>query len=287
MSALRAVHFPDQRRLRSALAAYERLRVHFDNDLNCRSLNGLTQRVHCLHRKALEEGEKELSRAEVDDLQRRALKAKLERRQLLWRKFRRRSVHGAVTDESGNPCRTLEEPAKALGDFWANTFSKPCISEDLWTDISPHIQKLENPLPEEWKLDYISWHKMLIKRPRSMPGPDGIPCAVWKIPSASRLFYSCYLTLFQEDFNGLPDEDMPDEGMRCSLLVFLPKGVEDADRAGFPLLRSPACTRPLSMNNTDVKLLAAACILPVVSNTKDMIGGEQKCVGGRDMMENV
>eukprot|EP00959_Pyramimonas_sp_CCMP1952_P374868 7850528-Pyramimonas_sp.AAC.1 len=41
------------------------------------------------------------------------------------------------------------------------------------------------------------------------------------------------------------------------------------------------------MSNTDVKLLADARILPVVSNTKDMIGGEQKCVGGRNMIENV
>eukprot|EP00959_Pyramimonas_sp_CCMP1952_P260560 5448357-Pyramimonas_sp.AAC.1 len=78
MSALRAVLLPDQRRLRSALAACERLRVHFDSDLKCRSLNGLTQRAHCIYRKELEEEEKEISRAEVGELQRRALKAKLE-----------------------------------------------------------------------------------------------------------------------------------------------------------------------------------------------------------------
>ncbi|CAK0803122.1 unnamed protein product, partial [Prorocentrum cordatum] len=48
-----------------------------------------------------------------------------------------------------------------------------------------------------------------------------------------------------------------------------------------------AATRPICLGNTDVKILAAACVMPIAANSASLIGAEQKCVSGRDMIENV
>eukprot|EP00959_Pyramimonas_sp_CCMP1952_P137754 2883424-Pyramimonas_sp.AAC.1 len=41
------------------------------------------------------------------------------------------------------------------------------------------------------------------------------------------------------------------------------------------------------MSSTDVKILANACITPVVTNTMHLVGGEQKCVKRRAMISRV
>eukprot|EP00959_Pyramimonas_sp_CCMP1952_P067559 1410155-Pyramimonas_sp.AAC.1 len=121
---------------------------------------------------------------------------------------------------------------------------------------------------------------MVFGRTHSTPGPDGLPYDDWKHPCASRLLYSCYLALFVDRISTLPD-DMP-----RSLMIFLPKGTGPNDATGQAVSRSAPNTRPLSLGNTDVKLLVAACISPVVANTSRLVGPEQTCAAGRDTIEN-
>eukprot|EP00959_Pyramimonas_sp_CCMP1952_P287992 6022396-Pyramimonas_sp.AAC.1 len=70
-------------------------------------------------------------------------------------------------------------------------------------------------------------------------------------------------------------------------MVSLPNGTDPKDNGAADLERSPSCTRPLSMSNTDVKILANAFITPVATNTKHLVGGGQGCVKGRAMVSNV
>ncbi|CAK0829657.1 unnamed protein product [Prorocentrum cordatum] len=59
------------------------------------------------------------------------------------------------------------------------------------------------------------------------------------------------------------------------------------DCPGHPLHRQAAATRPICLGNSDVKILAAACVMPIAANSANLMGEEQKCVSGRDMIENV
>eukprot|EP00959_Pyramimonas_sp_CCMP1952_P328917 6886329-Pyramimonas_sp.AAC.1 len=54
--------------------------------------------------------------------------------------------------------------------------------------------------------------------------------------------------------------------MRRSLMIFLPKGTVSRHQAG-QATRHPSCTRPLSMPNTDVKLLSGAMRCALTSNS--------------------
>eukprot|EP00959_Pyramimonas_sp_CCMP1952_P446962 9358547-Pyramimonas_sp.AAC.1 len=67
------------------------------------------------------------------------------------------------------------------------------------------------------------------------------------------------------------------------LAVFLPKGTGPQDPAdGTALVRHPSCTRPLSMSNTDIKLLANAMTIALTLNLSD-----QACLRGRDMTAHI
>eukprot|EP00959_Pyramimonas_sp_CCMP1952_P257280 5375437-Pyramimonas_sp.AAC.1 len=90
-------------------------------------------------------------------------------------------------------------------------------------------------------MDYASWCEMLKKRPRSMPGPDGLPYAVWKCHGASRLLYSCDLALFPDDIYTLPDS------MRTSLLVFSAEGDRMRQISLASFAREPPRARGLSV----------------------------------------
>eukprot|EP00959_Pyramimonas_sp_CCMP1952_P109454 2289256-Pyramimonas_sp.AAC.1 len=63
-----------------------------------------------------EEQEVELSCA--DAATQRSQTARIRRRRLLWRKFRRRAVLGSVARPDGSPSESLPEAARALGDHW-------------------------------------------------------------------------------------------------------------------------------------------------------------------------
>eukprot|EP00959_Pyramimonas_sp_CCMP1952_P320106 6699083-Pyramimonas_sp.AAC.1 len=125
-------------------------------------------------------------------------------------------------------------------------------------------------------------HGLILKRHHGTPGPDGIPCAVWKNGNASRILYRVYLLLVEGRVHGLPDD------VKRSPFVFLPKGSGPRDAPGFSqLARHPSATRPLSMSNTDIMMLASAFTIPLVEHSASLIGSEQACVRGRDSVANV
>eukprot|EP00959_Pyramimonas_sp_CCMP1952_P264885 5538595-Pyramimonas_sp.AAC.1 len=53
------------------------------------------------------------------------------------------------------------------------------------------------------------------------------------------------------------------------------------------IIRDAACTRPLSMSNTDVKILSAVFCHPLNELSKVTVAPIQKCVRGRQMRANV
>eukprot|EP00959_Pyramimonas_sp_CCMP1952_P113167 2365398-Pyramimonas_sp.AAC.1 len=82
----------------------------------------------------------------------------------------------------------------------------------------------------------------------SAPGPDGLPYMAWKkTPIAAQVL----LNVTIEIMRGLP---VPMD-FNESLLIFTPKGSEPEDRQ--TVTRLAKATRPLSLKNTDCKIVAA------------------------------
>ena len=89
---------------------------------------------------------------------------------------------------------------------------------------------------------------MLIRRlENSAPGPDGVPYAAYKA------IYDTSAAVFSECLgDGLSGDDLPDE-MAESLLIFIPEGDSSAAEAFHP-----GEVRPLTLGNTDAKIIAMA-----------------------------
>lgn len=113
----------------------------------------------------------------------------------------------------------------------------------------------------DWKLTYDQFEAMIARMVDSAPGPDGLPYAVWRCsPEPFRkLLYAMYCAWL--DGAALSD------GFNHAYLALIAKGddEQDADLVS----RAPEDTRPLSLSNTDAKILAAAvkeaCEEPVSS----------------------
>ena len=89
----------------------------------------------------------------------------------------------------------------------------------------------------------------LLQRLRdSAPGPDGLPYSIWK-HTASTLAEFLWAAL-QALLAGAP----PPPGFNSSILVFLAKGPDPTNST--TTTRTPSCTRPLNLSNSDQKILA-------------------------------
>ena len=94
--------------------------------------------------------------------------------------------------------------------------------------------------------------------------------------NALRYLYNFYMAIARGTIVGLPTD------MRELLLVFFPKGEGQGDGEG-NIVRDCVCTRPLSMANTDAKLLSSLRCIPLNQVSSTIVDPLQKCV--RQMLE--
>eukprot|EP00959_Pyramimonas_sp_CCMP1952_P223958 4682858-Pyramimonas_sp.AAC.1 len=130
-------------------------------------------------------------------------------------------------------------------------------------------------------MNEVDWCTMIEGRRDSMRGEDGIPYSAWRARAAGEVLYECYQALFRDPHAGIPND------MKRCLMVFLPKKITDQE-VGEGVLRKPACTRPLSMTNTDAKLLSASMAVLLTRKVARhcLLRSPQKCFCGRDMLAN-
>ena len=105
------------------------------------------------------------------------------------------------------------------------------------------------PLPTiTWILSFSDFCKMLDGTANSSPGPDGIPFMCWKrAPEEFKtIIYEAYLALL----NGA---DVP-HNFNTAFMIFLAKGSSPSDAE--VVSRRPRDTSPLSLSNTDAKIMA-------------------------------
>ena len=112
-----------------------------------------------------------------------------------------------------------------------------------YSDVAP---------PDAW-----TYFKTINKQRNSMPGPNTVPFAAYKRTGMTGI--QCLLEVDVLLRSG----SLPSRQFNASITVFGPKGDEEADV--FEVIRGPLQTRPLSLKNTDNKLIVGAntkCLEP-------------------------
>ena len=160
---------------------------------------------------------------------------------------------------------------------------------------SNHIRP---PLPTDewrWRLTLKDVAKAVEIASNSSPGPDGIPYAAWKLSGelALQVLYDVAVALQSDDASSLLREmhgdDWPDEGhgFNLGLLICLGKKAHSQDPVHGAVFHA-ANTRPLSIVNTDNRILANAARLRWERILNPWISPQQQgFLGNRSILKNV
>ena len=180
----------------------------------------------------------------------RAHVRQLKRAKELWSPFSSRLVLAGIRVEDEvihNPAGIVE----ALSSTWSPTFAvEPQIDLDKAKQyLADHAVPLDfSDVTMPTKENFES---MLRKIKHSAPGPDGLPYAAWKAAGSAGI--DTLFLLLTHSLSGLPLHIEYNQ----SLTVFIPKGEEDEDTPT-SVVRRAVDTRPLTLKNSDNKLIAGA-----------------------------
>ena len=139
----------------------------------------------------------------------------------------------------------------------------------------------------DWELSRGDMAKAIRQTSQSAPGPDGIPFSAWRAVEelAADVLYKAFRAMGGAGGLAALEQECPN--FNESLMVFLPKKADGADAAGNPVY-TPENTRPLSITNTDNRLLASAVRLKVEAHLAPEISDMQRgFIGGRSMLSNL
>ena len=197
-----------------------------------------------------------------------------------WASKRRVIANLHIVKVDGSICSSLDETADALHDHWAPIFSaKPVSKTVAVTAILPHIAKVN---PDTFHaLSFERFCAMLELLTDSGVGTDACPYSLWKYAplAAVRRLYDAYLYLGLFIISPSKLQDL-----LSSRIVFIQKGVDEGDAEG-RFLRRPGKTRPLTLSNTDAKLISKAGAISLAAIASETISRFQ--VGGMKGLQMV
>ena len=191
-----------------------------------------------------------------------------------WRPVRRRIAIDRVSDDAES-APTAIESAECLRAHWSPIFAEKSTCSDSMERLRPFVASAADfPL----RMPSVEEIAEILRHTRnSAPGPDGVPFAAYKatVDICAGLFSECL-------GDALAGDDLPDE-MKESLLIFIPKCDDFGDHT-----MKPGEVRPLSLGNTDAKVIASALNFGM-SNIAQQIVHESQTgfLLGRSMSENI
>ena len=215
----------------------------------------------------------------------------LQKRAQLWRPFSRTMQLAGIRSESLPPdstggqeqageaiARTPEAMAAALRAHWGPIFSAKMVPQEKLDEfldrVGVRFPEAPLPIPSEADVRFA-----LTKARPSAPGPDGLSYRAWRaVPQQVTVLHNLLLHLFA-------GHHVP-EHLNDSIFAFLAKGTEPTDV--LDCVRSPGATRPLSLRNTDTKVLASAAnrhLKPLVSERVHDV--QKGFVSGRNFCANI
>jgi hypothetical protein len=166
----------------------------------------------------------------------------------LWTPFARKAINVAIVKEDGSIANTPDEQAAALADYWGGVFCEKFTDPDA---THAFLSEFGAKFPTETlRLPEVGDIEEFTKRARhSAPGPDGIPYSAWR--ATGRTGATVLHRTLCEMAAGIPVQSSFNE----SLGIFPGKGVSDEDTPN-SMKRAAGDTRPLTLKNTDNKILA-------------------------------
>ena len=225
--------------------------------------------------------EAKIADANVSDLPSGGGRIELLRRQAAaWRKRGKRLHLQAIRHDDGSILTDPERAVDALAAHWQPIFQR--------SPIDPSLNHIANsgtktfPVDTSWDITCDDFASLISKVKDSAPGPDGIPHSCYKhtINHSSPILFKAY-----EHF--LARGIVP-SGFNYNNLICIPKGEDSpCDVDGFSA-RTPAQTRPITLGNTDNKIMSAAINRPLATATAEVIEDyQQGFIKGRSIANQV
>ena len=190
---------------------------------------------------------------------------------------------GAVLNADGELITDTDGMARVLRDHWGEVFrAKPTEPQVLMEWLEGGNRRLWFPQIPEFEVQIEREHVLqAIKSAKNTaPGPDGVPYAAYKDSDvAARILHNA-TTALTDDTVMTPDD------LNEAFLACLPKKPER--REGDLDVFKAKGTRPLSIGNTDNRLVSSALRITVFDRLAAWISAMQRgFITGRSMLQNV
>ena len=197
----------------------------------------------------------------------------------------------AMTDDTGIVSADPHFMLQSLKKHWEAVFTRkhtdPVLrrkwleqdKEGLPPESSMHIPRGMLTPP-----DFL---KAIEHSGNSAPGRDGLTFKAWRKLGvlASEVLHRAFLDMVRDDHCEIMEEDYPD--FNEALMVFLPKKAVGTSDSGLDIFTAEG-TRPLSITNTDNRLIGSAVRMFVEPLVEPSISDEQRgFLCGRSMLSNV
>jgi len=212
---------------------------------------------------------------------------------------------GAMVNEHGSIVTKPEDIAEVLKKHWKGVFSEKTVREtslQIWMEelfIKDASGCFITGMPDKsdriWRITRKSVKESVRNAKNSMPGPDGIPSAAFKMLGdiAVDVLFDVTSALCSSGGRDCLKEAYADRSLEnwhdfnLSLLCCLPKKPYGADPDHGEYYRSED-TRPLALVNVDNRIIASAARLawePLLNNY--ICKAQQGFLKGRQMLNNV
>ena len=207
----------------------------------------------------------------------------------------------AVLHPDGRVVTDPEEMAEALRLHWRATFAARRINAgllDTWLQEELPCLQEGFPLPglppagsAAWQLAHSHVEESVARSANSAPGPDGIPYLAWRRlgPLASTTLFEALRDLMTPEGADRLSQFYEDLGgqFNLGLLVLLPKKATGVDPL-FGDYYAPGDTRPLSIVNTDNRVMANAVRIALEPVFERWVSEVQRgFLAGRSLLANV
>ena len=243
-------------------------------------LSRLLARITELSRRSAAEKLQEIqANAELSEYARKQKVARIARLVRTWAPSRRNVQLQGVRKDDGSLAEDHDDVFEEVARHWQPVFAAKTIDEEAATDF---LTRWARAFPTvSWTLSFELFREVVSHTSDSGCGPDGVPYSAWKYAGEQthRVLYEWYRAWL----GGLRLSDDANH----ALLALIPKQAEPQD-ATHGLYRHPKNLRPLSLSNTDVKLLALALSAVVAPTLPAWARTEQKgFISGRLITQNV